>query len=133
MLVRIQVYSENEIGEHIAFVEKKTHPSSTLPISEGADGFFRWHSQRWYERLPLYLQEESKRIRAAWSRVIEEMVGGQHRVDEDRRAGHVRVKQRNRSDRDIRGFVRRRTGVLEWSDKQRKKLLQWGGVVRDAR
>jgi len=23
--------------------------------------FRQWHSQRWYERLPLFLQEESKR------------------------------------------------------------------------
>jgi hypothetical protein len=56
-------YSGNEIQEYIAFFEKKTHRSSTLPIPTGSDSFFRWHSQRWYERLPMYLQEESKRVK----------------------------------------------------------------------
>ena len=57
--------------------------------------------------------------------VIEEMFGGQHRVDERKRAEQVRVTQMNRSDRRQTQFVRRRRGVLESSDKQRKKLLQW--------
>jgi hypothetical protein len=56
-------YSGEEIREYIAFFEKKTHPSSTLPIPKGADSFFRRHAQRWYERLPMYLQEDSKRER----------------------------------------------------------------------
>jgi hypothetical protein len=42
-------YSGDEIQEYIAFFEKKTHPSSTLPIPAGSDSFFRWHSQRWYD------------------------------------------------------------------------------------
>jgi hypothetical protein len=53
--------SKDEIREHISFFEKKTHPSSRLPMPHGADSFFRWHSQRWYERLPMYLHEEGKR------------------------------------------------------------------------
>lgn len=54
--------SKEEIREHISFFEKKTHPSSRIPnFPEGADSFFRWHSQRWYERLPMYLQEEAKK------------------------------------------------------------------------
>jgi hypothetical protein len=56
-------YRNDEIREYIAFYEQKTHPSATIPIPEGADSFYRWHHQRWYQRLPLYLQEESKRIR----------------------------------------------------------------------
>jgi hypothetical protein len=56
-------YSGDEIREYIAFFEKKTHRSSTLPMPKGADSFFRWHAQRWYERLPMYLQEDSKRER----------------------------------------------------------------------
>lgn len=56
-------YSRDEMQEYIAFFEKKTHPSSRLPIPPGSDSFFRWHSQRWYERLPAYLQEESKRVK----------------------------------------------------------------------
>jgi hypothetical protein len=55
--------SKDEICEYISFFEKKTHPSSRLPIPEGSDSFFRWHSQRWYERLPMYLQEEGKKVR----------------------------------------------------------------------
>jgi hypothetical protein len=53
--------STDEIREYIAFFEKKTHPSSRLPIPEGAGAFTHWHSQRWYERLPMYLQEEPKK------------------------------------------------------------------------
>ena len=55
--------SQDEIREYISFFEKKTHPSSSLPLPQGVDSFFRWHSQRWYERLPMYLQEEAKRQR----------------------------------------------------------------------
>jgi hypothetical protein len=56
--------SKDEIREHISFFEKKTHPSSRIPdFPEGADSFFRWHSQRWYERLPMYLQEEAKKAK----------------------------------------------------------------------
>jgi hypothetical protein len=55
--------SKDEINEYISFFEKKTHPSSRLPIPEASDSFFRWHSQRWYERLPMYLQEEGKKDR----------------------------------------------------------------------
>jgi hypothetical protein len=62
-LFTFRFYSGDEILEYIAFFEKKTHPSSTLPIPRGADSFFRWHAQRWYERLPMYLQEDGKRER----------------------------------------------------------------------
>jgi hypothetical protein len=55
--------TKDEINEYITFFEKKVHPSSRLPIPEGMDRFARWHAQRWYERLPLYLQEEAKRER----------------------------------------------------------------------
>jgi hypothetical protein len=55
--------NEDEIRKYIAFFEKKTHPSSRRDIPEEIDSFFRWHSQRWYERLPMYLQEEAKKKR----------------------------------------------------------------------
>jgi hypothetical protein len=56
--------SKDEIREYISFFEKKTHPSSRIPnFPEGKDSFYRWHSQRWYERLPMYLQEEAKKER----------------------------------------------------------------------
>lgn len=54
---------KEEIEEYIAFFERRAHPSSRLPIAEDTDRFARWHGQRWYERLPLYLQEEPKRER----------------------------------------------------------------------
>ena len=54
--------SKEEIAEYISFFEKKTHPTSRVPDEMLADCSFRhWHSQRWYERLPLFLQEEPKR------------------------------------------------------------------------
>jgi len=53
--------SRDDIQEYIGWFEQRTHPSSRLPVPEGADRFDRWHMQRWYERLPMYLQEEPKR------------------------------------------------------------------------
>jgi hypothetical protein len=55
--------NRDEILEYIAFFEKKTHPTNRVQEGMLPDcGSFRhWHSQRWYERLPLYLQENDKR------------------------------------------------------------------------
>lgn len=54
--------SKNEIEEYIRFYQAKTHPSSRVPGSMLPDCNFRhWHSQRWYERLPLFLQEKPKK------------------------------------------------------------------------
>jgi|HubBroStandDraft_4_1064222.scaffolds.fasta_scaffold04339_7 hypothetical protein len=54
--------TKDEIVEYISLFEKKTHPSSRVPTSALPDCNFRhWHSQRWYERFPLFLQEEPKR------------------------------------------------------------------------
>jgi hypothetical protein len=53
--------SKDEIEEYIAFFTQKTHPTSRRPMPEGMDRFDRWHAQRWFEKLPMYLQEESKR------------------------------------------------------------------------
>ena len=54
--------TKEEIAEYIEFFQKKTHPSSRVPANMLPDCNFRhWHSQRWYERLPLFLQEEPKR------------------------------------------------------------------------
>jgi len=54
--------SKDEIDEYIDFFQAKTHPSSRVPENLLPDSSFRhWHSQRWYERLPLFLQEEPKR------------------------------------------------------------------------
>jgi len=54
--------SKEEIEEYLKFFQTKTHPTSRVPASLLPDSSFRhWHSQRWYERLPLFLQEEPKR------------------------------------------------------------------------
>lgn len=53
--------SVDEIDEYINFYSQTTHPSSRRPMPEGMDSFARWHAQRWFERLPLDLQEEPKR------------------------------------------------------------------------
>lgn len=54
--------NKDEILQYITFFEKRTHPTSRVPESMLPDCTFRhWHSQRWYERLPLYLQEDAKR------------------------------------------------------------------------
>jgi hypothetical protein len=54
--------SKEEIYEYIQFFQKKTHPTSRVPASMLPNCVYRhWHSQRWYERLPLFLQEEAKR------------------------------------------------------------------------
>ncbi|HEV2277932.1 MAG TPA: hypothetical protein VGS02_07140 [Acidobacteriaceae bacterium] len=54
--------SKDEIEEYIQFFQAKTHPTSRVPARMLPNCNFRhWHSQRWYERLPLFLQEEPKR------------------------------------------------------------------------
>jgi hypothetical protein len=54
--------TKEEISKYIDFFQKKTHPSSRVPAKMLPNCSFRhWHSQRWYERLPLFLQEEPKR------------------------------------------------------------------------
>jgi hypothetical protein len=60
MFVRVagftfEFHSIEQIKACLEFYTKKLHPSSRL--SNWGD---RW-SQRWFERLPLYLQEEPKR------------------------------------------------------------------------
>ena len=52
-----EFHSVEQIRVCVAFFAKKLHPTSRLSI-EGAD---HWEFQRWFERLPLYLQEEPKR------------------------------------------------------------------------
>ncbi len=49
--------STEQIEDCLAYYERKTHHSSRLRIGS-AD---HWEVQRWFERLPMYLLEESKR------------------------------------------------------------------------
>ena len=54
-----------QIREYLAFYEKKIHPSSRVPLSllRGREHGRGCHvcGERWFERLPMYLQEEPKR------------------------------------------------------------------------
>ena len=51
--------SIEQIQDCISYFEQKTHPSSMLSIGGGD----HWESQRWFERLPMYLMENSKRTK----------------------------------------------------------------------
>jgi hypothetical protein len=53
-----------ELDETLKFYQQKTHPSSRLSSSRLVKGTWgHWKSQRWYERLPMYLMEDPKRVR----------------------------------------------------------------------
>ena len=52
-------FSVQQIRDCLAYYNEKTHPSSRLSIG----AMDHWEAQRWFERLPMYLLEESKRAR----------------------------------------------------------------------
>ena len=52
-----QFHSMHQIQACLAYFERKIQPSSCVDTG-AAD---RWECERWFERLPLYLREESKR------------------------------------------------------------------------
>ena len=52
-----QFFSNQQLRDCLAYYERKTHPSSRLSVG-AAD---HWEGQRWFERLPMYLLEDSKR------------------------------------------------------------------------
>ena len=52
-----QFFTIQQLRDCLAYFDRKTHPSSRLSIG-AAD---HWEAQRWFERLPMYLLEESKR------------------------------------------------------------------------
>jgi hypothetical protein len=64
--------------------------------------------------------------------VIEEMFGGQHRVDERKRAEQVRVTQMKRRDREGRGSCADEE-VCPNPVIKKIKTLDMVGVVRDGR
>jgi hypothetical protein len=53
-------FSIDQLRDCLAYYERKTHPSSRLPIAGDID---HWEAQRWFERLPMYLLEEPKRVK----------------------------------------------------------------------
>lgn len=59
-----------ELHECNTYYETKTHPSSRIPAKQltaelGQDWREQrgWEVERWFERLPMYLLEESKRLK----------------------------------------------------------------------
>lgn len=54
-----QFASLDQIRDYLAYYERKTHSSSMEPIG-AAD---HWEVQRWFEKLPMFLLEESKRLK----------------------------------------------------------------------
>jgi hypothetical protein len=57
-----EFHSLKQIGECLEYYSQKIHPTSRIPWKElplyGGD---QSETQRWYERLPMYLLEEPKR------------------------------------------------------------------------
>jgi len=89
-----------QLREALAFYRQKTHPSSRLPDPEwvrreaqhnprgyrdtisAAFAFERDALQRWFEKVPMYLQENGKRERVvqALERALEDFVPGDGRT-----------------------------------------------------
>jgi len=70
LLTHFEFHSIPQIEACIAFYAQKIHPGSREDIG-AAD---HWECGRWYERLPLYLREESKRTKVikALEKALEE-------------------------------------------------------------
>ena len=59
-----QFGSVAQLRECLAFFARKTHPNSIIPRDQlGWYGGDQGETQRWYERLPLWLFEEPKRVK----------------------------------------------------------------------
>lgn len=54
-----EFHSLKQIEECLEYYSQKVHPSSRVIIG-AAD---HWEAQRWFERLPMYLLEEPKRLK----------------------------------------------------------------------
>ena len=54
-----QFISVKQIKDCLSYYEQKIHPSSRLSTSGGD----HWELERWFERLPMYLLEDAKRIK----------------------------------------------------------------------
>jgi hypothetical protein len=52
-----QFISSRQLRDCLAYYERQIHPSSRLSVG-AAD---HWETQRWFEQLPMYLLEDSKR------------------------------------------------------------------------
>jgi hypothetical protein len=57
-----EFHSVEQVRACQAYYASKHHPSSRLPVATGEYGGDHSEVQRWFERLPLYLREEPKRL-----------------------------------------------------------------------
>ena len=58
-----EFHSFAQIEACLAYYSAKVRPSSRLPFYTENLGGDHYEAQRWFERLPMYLLEESKRVR----------------------------------------------------------------------
>ena len=58
-----QFHSLEQLQACRAFYAQRHQPTSRLPVATGDYGGDHSECQRWFERLPLYLREEPKRVR----------------------------------------------------------------------
>ena len=52
-------HSVEQLRACLAFYARKIHPTSRMPFDDGD----HWERQRWFDKLPLFLREEPKRIK----------------------------------------------------------------------
>ena len=58
-----EFHSVAQIQTCLSYYAAKHQPTSRLPVSTGDYGGGQSETQRWFERLPLFLREEPKRVR----------------------------------------------------------------------
>jgi len=72
-------HTVGELRACLDYYQRKIHPSSrsasTASAVRNREVTWRWEVERWYERLPLYLRKESKRLRVicALQKALERM------------------------------------------------------------
>ena len=57
-----EFHSVEQIQACLRYYATKHHPSSRLPVESGDYGGDQSETQRWFERLPMFLREEPKRV-----------------------------------------------------------------------
>ena len=81
-----EFHSLEQLETCLRYYSAKTHPSTRLPVYTGDYGGDHTETQRWFERLPLYLREEPKRLRVvkALTRALATFDGSSHRRSRNR-------------------------------------------------
>jgi hypothetical protein len=60
-----EFHNAEQLRACAAYYKRKHHRASRLPVREGEYGGDQTEIQRWFERLPMYLREEPKRMQVA--------------------------------------------------------------------